>query len=124
MDIPLLTHSEAEVKIRPAQEMATKYMKCEKCGREIQEGTETICSSCRAAEFNRQVRPIENEDYYIENGMLVFTEAYHLKRGFCCKSSEKGCRHCPYRTQKGRFENLETTSENGLRLADESMAYN
>ncbi|MDA0685378.1 MAG: DUF5522 domain-containing protein [Bacteroidetes bacterium] len=34
-----------------------------------------------------------NEDYYFENGYLVFTEAYHLKRGFCCGS---GCRHCPY----------------------------
>ncbi|MEM1405964.1 MAG: DUF5522 domain-containing protein [Bacteroidota bacterium] len=31
--------------------------------------------------------------YYIENGMYVFTEAYHLRRGYCCKS---GCRHCPY----------------------------
>jgi len=36
----------------------------------------------------------EGEDYYLnENGLLVFTEAYHLKRGYCCRS---GCRHCPY----------------------------
>lgn len=35
----------------------------------------------------------EGVDYYIENGLYVFTEAYHLKRGYCCKS---GCRHCPY----------------------------
>ena len=34
------------------------------------------------------------EDYYIENGWIVFTAAYHLKRGYCCNS---GCRHCPYR---------------------------
>ena len=32
-------------------------------------------------------------DYYIENGLYVFTEQYHLKRGHCCKSA---CRHCPY----------------------------
>ncbi|MFM7035995.1 MAG: DUF5522 domain-containing protein [Planctomycetia bacterium] len=32
-------------------------------------------------------------DYYVENGFLVYTAAYHLKRGFCCGS---GCRHCPY----------------------------
>ncbi len=32
-------------------------------------------------------------DYYVENGLLVYTAAYHLKRGFCCGS---GCRHCPY----------------------------
>jgi hypothetical protein len=25
---------------------------------------------------------------------MVFTEAYHLKRGICCGS---GCRHCPYK---------------------------
>lgn len=35
----------------------------------------------------------ENEDYYFDGPYLVFTEAYHRKRGFCCQS---GCRHCPY----------------------------
>lgn len=35
----------------------------------------------------------EEPDYSIENGLLVFTAAYHLKRGSCCGS---GCRHCPY----------------------------
>ncbi len=35
-----------------------------------------------------------SEDYYYsEHGYIVFTEAYHLKRGFCCQS---GCKHCPY----------------------------
>ena len=38
-------------------------------------------------------RLVENIDYYIENGLYVFTERYLLKRGFCCQS---GCRHCPY----------------------------
>jgi len=28
-----------------------------------------------------------------EKGYRCFTEQYHLKRGYCCKS---GCRHCPY----------------------------
>ena len=32
-------------------------------------------------------------DFYMENGFMVFTEAFHLKRGYCCQS---GCRHCPY----------------------------
>jgi len=32
-------------------------------------------------------------DYYFENGLLVYTAAFHLKRGYCCGS---GCRHCPY----------------------------
>lgn len=39
-------------------------------------------------------KAIEGEDYYLEGGRVVFTEAYHLKRGYCCNSK---CRHCPYR---------------------------
>lgn len=36
----------------------------------------------------------ENEDFYLSpEGYRVFTEAYHLKRGYCCKNN---CRHCPY----------------------------
>ena len=31
--------------------------------------------------------------YYIENGNYVFTELYHIQRGYCCGS---GCRHCAY----------------------------
>lgn len=34
------------------------------------------------------------EDYYMEGPYMVFTAAYHLKRGYCCGS---GCRHCPYK---------------------------
>ncbi len=34
------------------------------------------------------------EDFYYEGPYLVFTAAYHLKRGYCCNSN---CRHCPYR---------------------------
>ncbi|MBX2849556.1 MAG: hypothetical protein KTR16_14640 [Acidiferrobacterales bacterium] len=33
------------------------------------------------------------EHYYLENGFMVFTKAYHLSRGFCCGNT---CRHCPY----------------------------
>jgi hypothetical protein len=37
---------------------------------------------------------IEGEDfYYNEDGNMVLTAAYHLKKGFCCGN---GCRHCPY----------------------------
>ncbi len=37
------------------------------------------------------------EEWYMENGFLVFTEVYHLKRGYCCKNA---CRHCPYGFRK------------------------
>ncbi|MCB0431264.1 MAG: hypothetical protein H6585_00915 [Flavobacteriales bacterium] len=37
---------------------------------------------------------LDPEDYYHSpEGYLVFTEAYHLKRGYCCQN---GCKHCPY----------------------------
>lgn len=37
----------------------------------------------------------EGEDYYInEQGLMVMTREYHLKRGYCCKS---GCKHCPWK---------------------------
>jgi hypothetical protein len=39
---------------------------------------------------------LEPEDYYFEGANLVFTAAYHLKRGSCCGS---GCRHCPYKQE-------------------------
>lgn len=46
----------------------------------------------------RQVGPSEvaEEDFYFDGPYLVFTAAYHRKRGFCCNS---GCRHCPYREE-------------------------
>jgi hypothetical protein len=36
---------------------------------------------------------LEAEDFYMDGPYVVFTAAYHLKRGYCCNS---GCRHCPY----------------------------
>jgi len=51
-------------------------------------------------ETNRQGQGMKNDKiyYYVdEDGNLVFTEKYHLKRGYCC---ENGCRHCPYGFKK------------------------
>jgi hypothetical protein len=47
-----------------------------------------------AQEPRAKPAPLTPEDFYMENGLVVFTAAYHLKRGYCCNS---GCRHCPYR---------------------------
>jgi hypothetical protein len=41
----------------------------------------------------KQERLVEGKDYYFENGLMVLTEHFLLKRGYCCES---GCRHCPY----------------------------
>ena len=44
--------------------------------------------------FNSSDDLIEGKDYYLnENGLIVFTEKYHLEKGYCCGM---GCRHCPY----------------------------
>ena len=37
---------------------------------------------------------VEGEDfYYNEQGYMVLTAIYHLKRGNCCGN---GCKHCPF----------------------------
>lgn len=38
--------------------------------------------------------PVEGVDFYREGPYVVFTEAFHRRRGYCCGS---GCRHCPWR---------------------------
>lgn len=35
----------------------------------------------------------EHDFYLLDDGRMVFTERYHLRRGYCCGS---GCRHCPF----------------------------
>lgn len=40
---------------------------------------------------------VEGLHYYIENNNWVFTDMYHLLRGYCCES---GCRHCVYGFRK------------------------
>jgi hypothetical protein len=44
----------------------------------------------------------DNDYYYREDGFIVFTEKYHLERGYCCGN---GCRHCP-------FEHMNVAKEN------------
>jgi len=39
-------------------------------------------------------QPLRPEDFYMDGPYLVFTPAYHLRRGYCCNSN---CRHCPYK---------------------------
>lgn len=36
---------------------------------------------------------IKDIDYYVEDGRVIFTEAYNLKRGSCCGND---CKHCAY----------------------------
>jgi len=51
---------------------------------------------------NKDITPIvEGVDfYYNEEKKVVFTEAYLLKRGYCCNNK---CKHCPYKDSDKRF---------------------
>lgn len=45
----------------------------------------------------------EGEDFYFnEEGMMVLTEKYHLKRGTCCGNK---CKHCPYEWESVKGSN-------------------
>ncbi len=37
---------------------------------------------------------VDGVDYYMEDGKMVMTAYFLLKRGHCCNS---GCRNCPYK---------------------------
>lgn len=40
----------------------------------------------------------EGEDFYFnDEGLMVLTGHYLLKRGYCCQT---GCKHCPYGFKK------------------------
>jgi hypothetical protein len=47
------------------------------------------------------------EDFYSKNGKIIFTEKYHLKRGYCCGNR---CKHCPY-FPKYQYNNRKIKSE-------------
>lgn len=46
---------------------------------------------------------IQNVHYYLDDTKVIFTEQYHIERGYCCGSKKEGCRHCPFepKGQKG-----------------------
>jgi hypothetical protein len=62
---------------------------------------------------------VEGIDYYInKQGLLVFTETYHIKRGHCCQS---GCLHCPYKYSKNVDPNI--PAEFSSAWSDEEVSY-
>ena len=63
---------------------------CEKC---LSELDKMVRLSTKQSSSGQSELITENLHYYKENGLLVFTEFYHLQRGKCCRNS---CRHCAY----------------------------
>ena len=51
--------------------------------------------------FSEQKNSSREKDFYCENGNTVFTEEFHLKRGYCCKNN---CRHCPYGKRSSKIK--------------------
>ena len=50
-------------------------------------------SDLKTESLNHQKPLQEGEDFYFENGLMVLTASYLLRRGYCCGN---GCRNCPY----------------------------
>jgi len=53
-------------------------------------------------EFSKIDQLEKDEYYYAEEGYIIFTEKYHLKRGYCCNNN---CKHCPYKKDQRKKHN-------------------
>ncbi len=51
-------------------------------------------------EFSKINQLNKKDYYYTKEGYIVFTEKYHLKRGYCCNNN---CKHCPYKKRKNKI---------------------
>ncbi len=68
----------------------------------MSDGNDTLRNDVlKGTAFSPSVKPAQSEqqslrpeDFYMEGPYMVFTAAYHLRRGYCCNSD---CRHCPYK---------------------------
>ena len=69
---------------------------CPGCLKELEEKVQNIQGKI----FPKPSELLEGLHYYIENGLWIFTEYYHMLRGNCCKN---GCRHCAYGFKKNKI---------------------
>ena len=46
-----------------------------------------------ADDQSRTEKLVEGNDFYLEEGLMVLTRKYLLRRGSCCGNT---CRNCPY----------------------------
>ena len=53
-------------------------------------------------EFSKIQNLNKDEYYHSIEGYIIFTEKYHLKRGYCCNNN---CKHCPYKKDDKRKQN-------------------
>ena len=67
---------------------------CNKCLSELDKLVE---KSIALKENSKKGELTEDVHFYHENRLVVFTELFHISRGYCCQS---GCRHCGYGFKK------------------------
>ena len=59
-----------------------------------------------------KITKLKKEDfYYSKDGYIIFTEKYHLKRGYCCDSN---CKHCPYKKKIKKMKNFKQLILEGI----------
>jgi len=56
------------------------------------------------------MRLVEGTDYTVENGRMVLSREFLLRRGHCCNSR---CKNCPYRTAADQDNSIYTNEDNG-----------
>lgn len=59
---------------------------------------------------------VDGIDYTLEDGKMVFTVAFLLRRGFCCNS---GCRNCPYRADAAAAPRVSFVDASSLPVDDD-----
>ena len=40
---------------------------------------------------------LKADEFYWEDGKMIFTKVYHTRRGYCCNNN---CKHCAYKDTK------------------------
>lgn len=73
-----------------------------------------VCHGCVADARRKErwmPRARAGECTFLEDGRMVFTAQYHLRRGYCCGN---GCRNCPYDASgRPRADVLEALADGG-----------
>ena len=53
-------------------------------------------------EFSKIDKLDKDEYYHSSEGYVIFTEKYHLKKGYCFNNN---CKHCPYKKETKNKKN-------------------
>jgi len=83
--------------------MKVAAQNCQRSGgaddRQLEIGTKEGRDDCGCEQASNPASQfaLQSGDYYFDQGLMVLSRAYHLRRGFCCGN---GCRHCPYPVPK------------------------